>query len=372
MIKVIGGPGAESAGKSGWAGGLGVGRRQVLLPAWARGGCARRGGTASKLGVGPPPPHPARFGVSGDVTAGTQPPLAPSNPHPRGGRDARPLPARQTSWRLGSGAARSQPARREGRGAGRAGGGRAARHAVQPSQRPAQPWSSSSSALRDPRPCPCPCRAASSEAREVSPPPAGFLRRARHPHLHPASCTSTDCPRRQRPARGPNRWRRAAPSLPHPSPVPAENNGANAGVSALHWKPSRALWNGPFAAAPAAAGLSAGMGGGRLGKGERRRWHLETPALPARLDPSLERSRRAGMRRGLSLDQRGRGGMERREDLDGGMGEGRGCSGPTLGEGAQGGGSCPGPQGRRGQRLSQKPNRRAGEARGGCCRKARP
>lgn len=61
------------------------------------------------------------------------------------------------------------------------------------------------------------------------------------------------------------------------------------------------------------------------------------------------------MRRGLSLDQRGRGGMERRDALDGGMGEGRGCSGPTLGEGAEGGGSCPGPQGRGGQRLSQGP-----------------
>lgn len=175
------------------------------------------GGTTSELGVGPPPLHPARFGVGGDVTAGTQPPLAPSNPIPA----AAATPVLSPRDKPAGGWARAPRAanQRGGRGAGLggAGGGRAARHAVQPSQRPGQPKSSSSSALRDPRPCPCPCRAASSEAREVRPPPAGFLRRARHPAPAPRILHQHRLP----PA--PESWSRPeplAPCGPFPSPIP--------------------------------------------------------------------------------------------------------------------------------------------------------
>jgi hypothetical protein len=108
-------------------------------------------------GVCPPP-------LIGDVTAQL---------HPLCGRDARPSP--RATNQLAAGARTLRVAnQRGGRGAGRAGPGRgrAACHAASPSQRGAQPASSSSSGLGDPRQSQCSCGAVTSDSGEVRPPPA--------------------------------------------------------------------------------------------------------------------------------------------------------------------------------------------------------
>ena len=197
------------------------------------------------------------------------------------------------------GAARSQPARREGRGAGRAGPGARSRHAVPPSERREQPGSGSSSALGDPRPCPCSCRAAASDAGEVgqrlSRPPE-----PRVPNLHPASCTCIDCAPgrgaralRWRPLLGQRRWRRAAPSLPPTLPRPRGEQWCKfRGV-----RPSLAAEQGPLEkplrCGPGCRGTLVWDGRGSLRGGRRQlaasRDTLPPPrSSPPRSSPPLE------------------------------------------------------------------------------------
>lgn len=100
-----------------------------------RAGAARgNGAPRPSPGVGPPSLHSASRGVSCDVTARPQPPSALA-PSPRRLRRPSLSPRDKPAGGWGSGSARSQPARREGRGAGRAGGAqpvtRRGRHSAQ-------------------------------------------------------------------------------------------------------------------------------------------------------------------------------------------------------------------------------------------------
>lgn len=260
-----------------------------------------------------PPLHLANRGVGGDVTARLRPPPVPA-PLPEAAATPVPLPVRQTSWRLGL-RRRAQPTSAAGGARGGPGRGRAARHAVPPSQRPAQPWSSSSSALGDPRPCPCLCRAAPSDAGEVRRPPAWPLAPAlRYPHLHQLR-PAWGAQARSRvfiAARGAGAAR-AAPSLP---PTLGEQWGKFKGVPL-----SFASRQGPRER-PRRCGLFrgwtiAGRGGGRHGEGAHPRRPLETPppSLP-RSRPFLERGRRA-----RPAAEWGGGQGRRGEHADGGAGE---------------------------------------------------
>lgn len=120
-----GGPRVVSKGQI-WVGGwVGGGPPGCAL----HGGCARVGAVRPGPAVGPPPPHQARRRVGGDVTAQPQPPPAPA-PSPRRPRRPSLSPRDKPAGGWGSGAALSQPARREGHGADRAGGPQPSRGAA--------------------------------------------------------------------------------------------------------------------------------------------------------------------------------------------------------------------------------------------------
>lgn len=168
-----------------------------------RGGCWRcwpRGGPGRRS------LHPARRGVSADVTARLRPPSAAA---PSARRPRRPsLSPRDTP------AGGSQPARREGRGAGWAGGAQPVTRCRRHRARCSPGAAAAAAAARGSASAPA-CRAAAGDAWEVKP-------------LRPAP----RAPRAPRPAR---------PGAPSPtSPVPAQNNGASSGASAFRWQPGAA------------------------------------------------------------------------------------------------------------------------------------
>ncbi|CAI9152675.1 unnamed protein product [Rangifer tarandus platyrhynchus] len=197
-------------------------------------------------------------------------------------------------------------------------------------ERPAQPGSSSRSALaRDPRPCRCSCRAAAaSDAGEVGPRLAG------PPGPHPAPASSA-------PRAGSSRPEPLARPLhfPRPSPVPAENNGANSGVSALLAQRGTALWRGPLVAAPAAGGRWCGAGGVAAGRTQAAGSISINP--PRFRDLPLARAgadTRDAARTGAAQAGEGRDGAKKRK-AEGAPGRGRGWRGPAGGEGVPGGGA---------------------------------
>lgn len=344
-----GGGGADSTlplrgpeGRLGWAGTSG----------WGGAGLCREGAPRASPGVGPPARRRARRGVGGDVTARPRPPLAPA-PALRRPRRLSLSPRDTPAGGGGPGAARSQPARRERRGAGRAGGAQPSRGAAVTA--PAQP-----AVAAAPR-----TGTRALAGAHVGPPPvtpggkavAGTRRRAPQPHLH------RPCPGGQLAVRARVLFSaRSAPAarrlpFPRPSPVPAENNGANSGVSALHSQSGAALGKGPRAAAPAAAGRPAGSGGGRCGGRERP----GGPSLPPALPPPLEGATSQGRGRAASA-QAG-------EGKDGAMGErmqtalrgGTRCSGRAAawvpGVGRAGAGAASKTGGRAGGGWAARPSR---------------
>ncbi|XP_038290528.1 collagen alpha-1(I) chain-like isoform X1 [Canis lupus familiaris] len=202
----------------------------------------------SRLSPGPPPP-----------------------PRPRGGRAPVPLPARRTSWRLGLGR-RLQPTSAAGGARGGPGRGRAARHAVPPSQRPASPGAAAAAAPRSGTRAPA--------SAHAGPPP-----------VTPESGSAAAPVRSSRPERV--------------LVAAEENNGANSGVSPAPPAP-RAPGKGRVAAAPAPRVAAGGLSGAPC-----------LAAAPTRSFPGSGGRARARGEGGAGPGRRGRGARGLRREAGG-------------------------------------------------------